>query len=133
MKKIFLGRTGRGKTSKVLEALVGLNISDTSRVLLLVEPSEESKYREVVPEGSMHSVDSLFDGLYVSLRKGDARGKTFDTLVVDIRLDKNIISSLVGLDVFKNVLFTSQTKNNVLVAVGVLLDNMGEFTVEVLS
>ncbi len=132
MKKIYLGKTRSGKTTKVLEALNDMKVSDTSKVLLLIGNGEEEEYKEVVPEGSIYFANSPLDELFISLKNGDTDKRGFETLVIDTRLDKRIITSFVGLDMFRNILVTAQVKEDIEDAVGVLMNKNGAFIVEVL-
>jgi len=126
MKKIYVGGTRTGKTSKVLKKLANMEKAEKTKVLLIVNELEKDIYRKVVPEGSFYSASDILDSC-------DELDK-FDTLVLDASiLDLGIFPCLFGEDRFKNILFTAQSKDWVKTVTDLLLEHKGKFTVQVLS
>lgn len=125
MKKIYVGGTRTGKTSKVLKKLANMKKADKNKVLLIVNKSEKDIYSKVVPEGSFYFAPDALD-LCGDLDK-------FDTLVLDTPdLDLEIISYLFGEDRFKNILFATQSREYSETVVELLYERDGKFTVHTL-
>jgi len=104
MKRVYIGRSGSGKTTKLLEDLKSFKYDDKSdKIAIFAEDSEMEKFRKIIPTADIFSRDT--DVKSISLSE-------YNCLIVDTIYTSKTIEDI---ELPENVFFTFQRMRDALV------------------